>query len=77
VIGHRYLLAEPCVPGNPVLSIWQSDIVVYGHDLRDFLLHEFEDLLGLGDWEAVRPKPSSGRDLSDYEAIPFWGELIG
>lgn len=38
VIGHRYLLAEPCQAGNPVFSIWQSDIIVYGPDLHTFFL---------------------------------------
>lgn len=80
VIGHRYLLAEPCVPGNPVLSIYQSDVVVYGEDLRDFLLHELGDWLGLRDWQTadvLQSKGSTGRDESYYETIPFWGGLIG
>src|SRR6266540_4551702 len=80
VIGHRYLLAEPCVPGNPVLSIYQSDVVVYGADLRDFLLHELGDWLGLRDWqtmEVLQSKRASDRDESYYDAIPFWGGLIG
>ena len=47
VISHRYLLAEPCAAGNPVLSVYQSDIIVYGEDLRGFLLHDLADDLGV------------------------------
>ncbi|PCC68993.1 hypothetical protein SAMN02745121_05674 [Nannocystis exedens] len=62
IYGHRYVLAEgPTL----VLSVWQSDIIVYGRDLRDYLLHELIDV------EHERPAPV------DTAAIPFWGELIG
>jgi hypothetical protein len=47
VFGHRYLLAEPCAADNPVFSVWQADIVVYGANLRDYLLFEFTGPLGL------------------------------
>jgi hypothetical protein len=73
VYGHRMLLAEPQRAGNPVLSIHQSDIVIYGHDLRTYLLSEFADDLGLADDDAA----SDLDDRMDIAAIPFWGELIG
>src|SRR4051794_37577350 len=44
VFGHRYLVADVPEPGNPVLSIWQGDVVVYGEDLRAYLLREFSEL---------------------------------
>jgi hypothetical protein len=74
VHAHRYLLAEPCQAGNLVLSIWQSDIIIYGDDLHDYYLHDFWDLLGLqGVYKEYRHKPEqmwAGRE------IPFWGELL-
>lgn len=68
LVGQRFLLTEPCREGNPVLSIQQSDIIVYGTDLRDYLLAEFRELLGLGEW--------SPTFRSDWLAIPFWGEFL-
>ncbi|WAS95986.1 hypothetical protein [Nannocystis punicea] len=66
LFGHRYVLAEgPTV----VLSVHQSDIIVYGVDLRDYLLHELHDLI---DVKYVPPRTRVGTS-----AIPFWGELIG
>lgn len=66
IYGHRYVLADgPTL----VLSVWQSDIIVYGRDLRDYLLHELHALIGV--------KYAWPGGPVDTAAIPFWGELIG
>jgi hypothetical protein len=41
VYGHRYLPAGRGTHGHPVLSIYQTDIIVYGIDLADYIDHEF------------------------------------
>jgi hypothetical protein len=41
VYGHRFIPDEPHLPGNPVLSVHQTDIIHYGFDLADYLRHEF------------------------------------
>ncbi|MGW5715882.1 hypothetical protein ACWEVP_06925 [Amycolatopsis sp. NPDC003865] len=41
VCGHRYLPGMPGTTGYPVLSVYQTDIIVYGCDLRDYLHREF------------------------------------
>jgi len=72
VFSHRFLLAEPAVSGNPVLSIHQTDVIIYGRDLRTYLLREFQSILGID----ASDIPS---DEDAYEAafrIPFWGELL-
>jgi hypothetical protein len=43
ISGHRYLAAEPCLSGNPVFSIMQTDIIYYGANLAHYLLNEFVD----------------------------------
>jgi len=66
ITGHRHVLADgPTI----VLSVHQSDIIVYGRDLRAYLLNELHGLLGI-DAEV------SWTD-ADTREIPFWGELIG
>jgi hypothetical protein len=73
VFGHRYLLAEPCQAGNPVLSIYQSDIIVYSGNLHDYFLMEFGDLIG----EAyVGSAPLAPLNIEAYQAIPFWGDFV-
>ncbi|MEU8762590.1 hypothetical protein [Streptomyces sp. NPDC048659] len=41
VYSHRYLPGTPGQHGHPVLSVWQTDIIVYGNDLTDYLRAEF------------------------------------
>ncbi len=75
ICGHRYLVGDPAKAGNPVLSVWQSDIIIYGSNLRNFLLMECSDLLGL-DRDEVKNLCNVGITTESIAAIPFWGELI-
>ncbi|MGI4871953.1 MAG: metallophosphoesterase [Janthinobacterium lividum] len=43
--SHRYLVSEPQQPGNPVLSMHGFDIIIYGWNLRSYLLSEFAEYL--------------------------------
>lgn len=66
--GHRYLVGEPCAEGNSVLSIHQADVIVYGDDLRGYLLHElFGDATSCAGGEPL---------LERWKKIPFWGALV-
>jgi hypothetical protein len=59
VFGHRYLPAGPDPTGQPVLSMYQSDIIYYGADLADYLRREFT--------------AQSSRTLDSVTtAVPFW-----
>ncbi len=60
--GHRYLPAEPFEAGNPVLSVYQSDIIYYGRDLEDYFAREF----GGG------TEPVDGA----VRRIRFWSDII-
>ena len=70
VFEHRYLLTEPCEAGNPVLSIYQSDIIIYGVDLHDYFLADFGKLIGVESSQLTQVK------LEAYQMIPFWGEFL-
>jgi hypothetical protein len=64
IVGHRFLPAEPCEAGNPVLSVWQMvDTIYYGCDLKDFIARE-------ANYERIR-KP-----LGDVRPIRFWGQVV-
>jgi hypothetical protein len=55
VYMHRMVPDEPHLPGNPVFSVHQTDIIHYGFDLADYLRHEF-GLPGREPWpDQVRP----------------------
>lgn len=44
ISGHRFLPITPCLVGNPVFSVVQTDIIYYGANLASYLLGEFVSL---------------------------------
>ena len=38
---HRCMLSQPNIIGNPILSIYQTDMIFYGNDLYDYFKNEF------------------------------------
>lgn len=75
VFGHRYLLAQPCQAGNPVLSIYQADIIIYGATLRDYFLNEFHYEAGLSPDDLAKEKSSNPHLKIPLAEIPFWGPI--
>jgi len=66
IFGHRYIPEEPHRAGNPVFSVWQSDVIHYGADLADYIRREFEP-------GAFPLQPVTGT----VRCIPFWSDLVG
>lgn len=62
VYSHRYLPSEPIERGNPVFSVYQTDVIYYGNDLPSYFAREFG--VSCPSWAAKHPKP-----------IPFWSAL--
>jgi hypothetical protein len=62
IYSHRMISSEPLLAGNPIFSVHQTDIIWYGIDLRDYLIHEFFVSKDVGIW----PIPESIR------RVPFW-----
>lgn len=62
IFKHRMMPSVPCLAGNPVFSVHQTDIIYYGVDLRDYLIHEFLTREDVGVW----PIPT------DIRQVPFW-----
>jgi hypothetical protein len=60
VHGHRYIPEEPDTHGNPIFSVHQTDIIVYGANLADYILHETHKSRG-----AIPP----------FKKIRFWSAL--
>jgi hypothetical protein len=62
IYGHRF---SPALPqfGLPVFSVVQTDVVVYGQDLVDYLIREF----GGG--------PETPDQAGPVQHVPFWSEL--
>lgn len=65
VFGHQYLLGEPLAEGNPVLSMYGADIIVYADDLESYLASVL----------AGQPARVSESSLS-LETLGFWRDVI-
>jgi hypothetical protein len=63
IFSHRYLPATPDLAGNPVFSVYQSDVIHYGTDLHDYIDREERG------WDH-KPWPEVVRE------IDFWSELV-
>jgi hypothetical protein len=66
VYSHRFLPDRPCEPGNPVFSVYQTDIIHYGSDLFDYFCNEFPDYFG---------RAGAALD-SRTRHIEFWSDLV-
>lgn len=67
IYGHRYIPDRPHQAGNPVFSVYQTDIIYYGSDLADYLENEFAYYFG-----RTANLPPSG-----VKNIEFWSWLVG
>ncbi len=65
VFGHRYLPAGHGTYGHPVLSIHQTDIIVYGTDLADYITNDFSGSRWL-----------ISKDWTPPPMVPFWSEFL-
>ena len=69
IYSHRYIPDRPCERGNPVLSVYQTDIIFYGRDLSDYFENEFS-------------RTSQERELAlqfkhnQVKRIEFWSDII-
>jgi hypothetical protein len=63
VCGHRFLPAGRGTYGHPVLSIYQTDIIVYGTDMANYIDCEFHRWHISADWT---PPPM----------VPFWSDFL-
>lgn len=62
LVSHRYLPAEPHEAGNPVFSVYQSDVIYYGADLADYFEREFVN--------SRLPLPQH------IKRVRFWSDLV-
>jgi len=63
IYSHRYIPSEPQEAGNPIFSVYQTDIIYYGEDLLSYLQIEF----GMKKYEDI--------NFDSIKDIRFWSEL--
>jgi hypothetical protein len=65
VYEHRYLPAGRGTSGHPVLSMYQTDIIIYGTDLENYITNEFT-----GSGALIR------EDWSPPPMVRFWSDFL-
>lgn len=90
IYGHRFVISEPQETDNTILSIMGSDTIIYGVNMRHYLLNELKEELGL--YELVYDKendqyyPEPSEELMEAlkrefdslaeKKIPIWKEFL-
>jgi hypothetical protein len=68
--GHRYLVGSPSRSGNPVLSMYGADVIIYASSFGEWLANEIAAMLSSGVSLSL-----SGPEPND-DPIPFWQDVI-
>lgn len=63
VFMHRFIPDEPLQAGNPILSVYQADVIYYGNDLPSYLQTEFG--VPLPPWASKMRR-----------TVRFWDEIV-
>ncbi|RPD50409.1 hypothetical protein DNI29_06355 [Hymenobacter sediminis] len=88
--SHRFIVSGQNLSCRPVLSVWGADTIVYGWNLRSYLLHELYSHLNIGELiydkgyagyyydfkEEVKHIFENDSMCNEVNSIPYWGEII-
>jgi hypothetical protein len=67
VYGHRFIPDRPNLAGNPVFSVWQTDIIYYGTNLPNYIRNEYSyHFRGI----------TNHRLEEEIRFIEFWSNLL-
>ena len=66
IVGHRYIPDRPHEAGNPVFSVYQTDIIYYGSDLDNYFENEYNYYFGTPKYQLHEP----------IRRIEFWSRLV-
>ncbi|MCR8843327.1 SMI1/KNR4 family protein [Paenibacillus sp. SC116] len=65
IYSHRYISSHPNEEGNPIFSVYQTDIIYYGENLDEYFKVEFND------------KEHKDINYSKIKKIEFWSDIVG
>lgn len=91
IYAHRFVVNHHENAENPILSVWGTDTIVYGWNIKHYLLNELgvyveglyksvydeEDEMWYGeDIQELKELKLEARRMNENKIIPFWSELI-
>lgn len=69
IYSHRFMPDSPSEAGSPVFSVYQTDIIYYGHNLENYLHNEFRGVF-------VRTSETTDLNYDEIRRIEFWSSLV-
>lgn len=90
ILAHRFVISEFDNAQNPILSVWGLDTIVYGWNMRHYLLKEIEEYLDLP-YEQVYDSEDDAwytectllkninkdeKEKAKEKKIPYWNEIL-
>ncbi|HRH95053.1 MAG TPA: hypothetical protein PLB55_03920 [Prosthecobacter sp.] len=69
IYSHRFMPDSPSEAGNPVFSVYQTDIIYYGHNLENYLHNEFRGVF-------VRTSETTDLNYDEIRRIELWSSLV-
>ena len=66
IYSHRFIPSFPLEAGNPVYSVYQTDIIYYGQNLESYLHNEFRAAFG----------STAPVNIGEVREIEFWSTLV-
>ncbi|MBA2621357.1 MAG: SMI1/KNR4 family protein [Acidobacteria bacterium] len=67
ILSHRFIPDRPNKSGNPIFSVYQTDIIIYGINLHIYLQNEFSDYFD---------EKQTAENIEERK-IEFWSNLAG
>ena len=88
--AHRFVISDPINSDNPILSIYGHDTIIYGGNMRHYLINElkeeldlFEEVYDDGDKQFYDEPKKELKEIQEYEfdllknkEIPVWKEFL-
>ena len=71
--GHRFMVSGLNLSPAPVLSVHQSDVIVYASSLEEMLANDFADLTK----QTVDAASLSEDNYAQLTRLPFWSDILG
>lgn len=66
IYSHRFIPERPNLEGNPIFSVYQTDIIIYGNDLQTYFQNEFSYYF---EWEKKSIKENP-------RVVEFWSDFV-
>lgn len=73
VQGHRFMVSGLDLSPTPVLSVHQSDVIVYAWSIEEMLVKDFSELTQ----QTTDAPENTDQRIAQLARLPFWSDILG